>query len=742
MKYNIEELREIVDLAKRRRYSDLEERWLELAEDPPDEIRFYDSMARALLKNEARDRLTELAPLMAGALVEKNRPAEAVALARTVWRYAPDLAALGEPTVEALRRLHGDRPNFQSFTVSAGLDRRSDLLRALARFEELLYCDEGEVFEHKTFGIGVVEEIDPDRKCVSIRFAAKAPKEFTFDGVREFLTKLQRSGFRGERVKNPETLKQRVFETGAEFARFVLQDYPDGLTQVDFKNLLLEDLMTREEWDRWWAANRSALRRDPYIDWGRGPRGLMRLRSEPKTYYEAMAEGFEEDDSSARRLASIAEAAKHIAEEAAPDGFADQLVSVLRSEFEGLGDDDVSAKLERVLLARAVGRALGEVALPAGFDERALLAQAENPAEVILAISHHDLQARALETIAASDRARANELAGRMLPHAPPRFAQWLLDWLVEHGDTSDAASALAQLLRSPDRNPDAFLWAARQFFAGKFAALSLEIEARDVIPELVRYIRDLQNRIDHRVANTPTLRGIQVKLKNLIAEHDFAILRHAILPLPVEDARALCKPFESHAAFPDAYLSSLRHAVHQARPDIEEGAQAAGADDIDDSVLYVTAESLRQRRRDLQHLRSIEIPKNSREIGEAASHGDLSENAEYEAARHRQVVLFRRAEELQTEIEKARPIDPNWVRTDCVWIGTRFEARNRQSGETETYTILGAWDSRPEDNVLSYLTPSAQQFLRKQVGQQVVIERPGTEPTEYEILRIESVLP
>jgi transcription elongation GreA/GreB family factor len=285
------------------------------------------------------------------------------------------------------------------------------------------------------------------------------------------------------------------------------------------------------------------------------------------------------------------------------------------------------------------------------------------------------------------------------------------------------------------------FLWAARQFFADKYAALALEIAPHEIIREMAEFIKDLQNQVDHGVPNAPTLRGTVVKLKNFLAEDHYEILRHAITPLPVADARAVCRLFESHAAFPDSYLASLRHAAQEVRPDIEETAETMGPLDLDEAVLYVSVESYQRRNAELQHLRTIEIPKNSREIGEAASHGDLSENAEYEAAHHRQRILFKRAEELQKEIERARVIERAWVRSDCVWVSTRFQARNLKTGEIETYSILGAWDGKPEENALSYLTPAASQFLRRKVGDKVTVQRPNDEPTTYEIVAIENAM-
>ncbi|MCX8036528.1 MAG: GreA/GreB family elongation factor, partial [Candidatus Sumerlaeia bacterium] len=664
----------------------------------------------------------------------------AVAVIRTAWRYAPDLGNLSETCIQALRALYGDRPHFTTFVKTARLDHRTDLFRALERFEEFLNCDVGEVFEHKTLGIGVVEEIEPDQRRVTIRFPNKAPKEFTFEGVREFLTKHPRGSFRAERARDAEGLRQRLMEQPAEFVRFVLKDFPEGLSQIDLRNLLLDGVLTREQWDSWWAANRRAIQRDPYIDWNRGARGLLRLRSEPKTYYEDVADQFRESDSPAARSALISEIAKHIKDEPPPEGFAEGLLRVLQTEFEALDAGNAAGRLLCIYVAQDLVRVFPALALPTAFDEKQCIAGCSDPVGMLAALGVFEYQCRAVETLAALDRARAVGICAQTIPVAGPRFAQWLLDRLIAEGEIDAVSRALDRLLRSPERYPEMFLWAARAFFDDKFAALTLDVTARDIVLEIADYVRDLQNQVDHGVANAPTLRGIVQKLKNFLAEDRYAVVRLAVTPLSVAEARAVCKAFDGHSAFPDHYVGALRHAVLEVHPDLDEAARAAAAD-LDESVLYVTRESLARRQHELQHLRTVEIPKNSKEIGEAASLGDLSENAEYEAARHRQRILFKRAEELQKEIERARPMDPSWVLTDRIWPGTRFQVRNLQTGEIETYQIMGAWDSKPEENILSYLTPAAAQFLRKRVGEKITIQRPGAPSTQYEVLKIENAL-
>ena len=735
MAYTIGKLREIVELAKRKKYDELEERWLEMTEAPTNEMRFYDATIRALLKNEARPHLAELLNVMAGALTSQGRAAEALEIVRLAWRQAPDMAELRDAAAGALRALHGDRPNFQHFHRTAGLDERAGLDQALRRFERMLSCDVGEVFEHKSLGIGVVEAIEPERQRVTIRFPGKPPREFTFEGVEQFLVKHERGGFRAERLRNPDDLKRMALANGPDFVRHVLKDFPEGLSQLDLKAMLLEGVLTREEWDRWWAANRKLIRRDPYIDSGRGPRSPLRVRTAPKTYYEGVAEEFADADTGTRQ-ALIAEARKHIEEEAPPADFASRLLESLRAEIGALEAEDFAGRLERYFLARDLEQAFGAQA-PADYDPKTLLKQAADAGAVIRSLSTADMQIRAQETLAAADAERARTSAAKMAPAATPRFAQWLIDWLIAQGQTDAAAIAVEQILGAPRRNPEVFLSVTRQYIEGEYAALAVEIEPHTIVREMAEYMKENQNEIDHGVPHAPTLRGIQMRMRNLLADNHFELLKQAVAPLTVADARNLLKVFESHSAFPDTFLPSLRQTIVAFRPELEGQSEAERAADIDPTVLYVTPDSLRKRRADLQHIRSVEIPKNSREIGEAAAMGDLSENAEYEAARHRQRMLFTRAEEIQNELEHVRLISPNWVRTDQVWIGTRLIVRDVATGQVEHYAILGAWDSRPEEGVYSYLTPAAAAFLRKRVGERVTVQR-DNQPVEYEIVGIE----
>jgi transcription elongation GreA/GreB family factor len=120
-------------------------------------------------------------------------------------------------------------------------------------------------------------------------------------------------------------------------------------------------------------------------------------------------------------------------------------------------------------------------------------------------------------------------------------------------------------------------------------------------------------------------------------------------------------------------------------------------------------------------------IPANVKEISAARAHGDLRENFEYHAAKQMQVVLNTRKGELERDLERARPSDFSGADTSAINIGTRIVLEIPEKGDAE-YTLLGAWDADPENNVLSYLSVMGQALLGKAEGDAATVTDPDTE--------------
>ncbi|WP_304222758.1 transcription elongation factor GreA [Gracilinema caldarium] len=134
---------------------------------------------------------------------------------------------------------------------------------------------------------------------------------------------------------------------------------------------------------------------------------------------------------------------------------------------------------------------------------------------------------------------------------------------------------------------------------------------------------------------------------------------------------------------------------------------------------LIVTSSKYQEKQRQLQHIMEVEVPANSKEIGFALSLGDLRENAEYKAAKEKQEILNATVAKLKDEIERAQIFDPSTVNTNRVSFGTVVVLHNNAKGIDETYTILGPWESDPDNNIISYLSPFGGSILNRKVGEQ-----------------------
>jgi transcription elongation GreA/GreB family factor len=144
------------------------------------------------------------------------------------------------------------------------------------------------------------------------------------------------------------------------------------------------------------------------------------------------------------------------------------------------------------------------------------------------------------------------------------------------------------------------------------------------------------------------------------------------------------------------------------------------------EATLLVSWGSLERRKNEYRELVEKKIPANSKEIALARSYGDLSENHEYKAAKEMQKLLMRRKADLETELVRARGTDFTGARTDVAGVGTVVHATDLATGQPERFTLLGAWDSDPEKEVVSYLSPVAQALLGHKVGDEVEFEIHG----------------
>jgi transcription elongation factor GreA len=149
-----------------------------------------------------------------------------------------------------------------------------------------------------------------------------------------------------------------------------------------------------------------------------------------------------------------------------------------------------------------------------------------------------------------------------------------------------------------------------------------------------------------------------------------------------------------------------------------------------------ITKQGLEKLRQELQHILTVERPQNIKAIEEARSHGDLSENAEYHAAKERQGILEAKINDLQMAISRSDVIEINYESADTVVFGVTVELRNMVTDESVAYQLVGPYESDPDSGRISIVSPLGRALIGKEEGDEVTLKTPGG-VQEFEILEI-----
>lgn len=153
-------------------------------------------------------------------------------------------------------------------------------------------------------------------------------------------------------------------------------------------------------------------------------------------------------------------------------------------------------------------------------------------------------------------------------------------------------------------------------------------------------------------------------------------------------------------------------------------------------AIVYMTEEGYKKMMEEINYLESVKRPEISRQIAEARDKGDLSENAEYDAAKEAQGLLEMKISQLKDKVANARIIDDSKLNTHTIQILNRVKIRNTKNNMTMEYTIVTESEANLKEGKIASSTPIAQGLLGKKIGDIVEIKVPSGIMT-FEIVNI-----
>ncbi len=357
----------------------------------------------------------------------------------------------------------------------------------------------------------------------------------------------------------------------------------------------------------------------------------------------------------------------------------------------------------------------------------------EQGAELARALGEPRVLTCALEALRRREVDGWPELFAAALPHSPRPVCRMIAQRLATAGETSALAAGAAQVVSRPDAAGSAVAWLWRQCRAGQPTP---GLEGVHPLAALFKLLSTAASLVRDRGITSDERKEQVAELRSAIFVRDGATLREVVTEAPPEQLASLAGMVERNPVLTGQMRARIVHVLQEAEPSLFARHVPAWQEDC----IYTTEEGLERRRAELRRVVDVRLPQVVREIGEAASFGDVSDNAEYQSAIRERSRLADLAERMRQEIARARPITRQMAETEHVTVGSRVKVRNLETGEEQALRFLGPWDADPDAGIYAYNAPLGEQFMGRRPGEEVTFQAGPTE-RRWEILEVAPAL-
>ena len=668
---------EVALLVDQKRLDDLEDLWTRRMEAAPDDLPFFFGVAAAVKKKagaEGAEQAISWLGFLADYQAERQDLAARVEVLTEIVRMNPADAGARAALESALNDRFRGHPALGAVLAQNPLASAADPSDAARRIARWLGFAPGEVYYLAGRGAGRIAEMNPALDVIRLEVGgAKVP--LSLASAEKNLEPLPPGHFLREKVENPDALRELAAKEPAEAVRRLLESFGRPLTAGEVREHF-GGIVEEDRWSSFWT---SARRHPQLLVAGAARSALVSWSASAGEADETVRREFDGADV-AHKLELARKHGKRSRELAR--FFAESLAAEARRVAAG-NDPSLAWELSQAAARLAPGE-------PEAFPAESLLAVKDVP-DVLRRMRDHTARERALEVIRAGREDWAAIFAARFLEEEDQRVLATISDALAERPERRE--EVVRRVLRSPRIAPRAFVWIAERMDREGAVAESPPSALFHALLDALR--QDEFASIRARVKALFDPGGLAVSLVRRVATE--------------EEARELALALSRAGGLEEHRRGTVREALFMKYPSLR--APAA-------NFLYATPEAIEARRDELARLKQVELPANAEAMKAAKEHGDLSENFEYHAARQKHEYLSARIAALADQLSRTRALDPSRIDVSEVRVGTRVLLR---TADRETAaTILGPWDSRPEEGVYSYESEFAAALLGKRVGESV----------------------
>ncbi|MCL2380017.1 MAG: transcription elongation factor GreA [Treponema sp.] len=702
-------------------FSNVREIWDKLLAFCPEDIDFFLHVQKRVAKNFDELKAGTLLKEVYSACMKREDVNTAISVLKIILEYDNDDRQARKDITDCYRKKYAEHSQLESYIrVSSLAQGPRNVKEAVQDFEKHISFDKGNFVYHRTWGVGRIAKVQGDNIVIDftkqrahsmlIKMAVNALQTLTKDHIWVLKATWKR-----------EKLHDKVKKEPSWALKTVIKSFGNSCDIKRIKTELVPGALSPSEWTTWSSKAREILKTDPSFGLSPENADIFTVRERPISIEEKLYNEFK--------------AAKHFFDRAQTlRNYAAQKNAELDSEYFNEMFAYISGYLKSY-------HQVNEQIVASYLLVKDLVAQYPhlgggikiNFMEIFDGIDDvTDLFLHLKDTKLKEEFLKHIQL---FVPGWPDIYIKLFLRFplnsivqsLLKEGHEGKLSLLAANCFEHYRDYREAAVWLFRNcsdepWF--KKAAIPYEKQLLTLIHVLDISYRELDNRRD--IAENRKLN----KQAYTILFKEGAISNY-VDTADEETIKRICTFINGIKDLDPADKMNLKNKVLKKYPDFK----FFGVEEkkVTTMGLIVTLAKLEEKKKELAHITSVDIPANSKEIEAARLHGDLSENAEYKAAKEKQTELNITATKLSEDIERAQLFDPSLVTTSKVSFGTRVTLLDKTSKERKEYTILGPWESDPDNGVISYRARLGRAILNKKVGDEV--EYSVKEDTEEKVL-------
>jgi transcription elongation factor GreA len=606
-----------------------------------------------------------------------------------------------------------------SEAVSALIAKTPSLKAAKPKLEAM---EPGNYVVHRSWGFGRIKSYDDASQRLLIDFKGKKAHPMDPAFCLTTMDVLPANHLLVRKETEPKKIAELVADNPAQLVVEALQSYPNNAATVIEMEITLAQVVGEEKFKKWWSVAKKAVAKDPRISVPEKKTECYVLRETPVSAEDEILEQFNTTRSARRRIALAEEL---IGATAKKDIKAD-LSSVLKGVADAVKDSnqlDAAERLYGAAVRDDLAKYIGADASTYEPSQASLIADVRDLPTIAEKIPVH-FQSRFLELIKETHPIECRDILFNLLKTSQGKFTTECINFLVENGHSDELAATLQRWQTEQNLRAPVLLWIVKNRHSKKFAKLLNDL----ITPRLLSSIFFA---IDYEALQAASAR--RIPLGDILSE-DTDLISDLLSTADPETARDLANTLMLNQGFEELTKKSLLARFIKIFPKIQS-LVAADAESKEEQLL-VSKASFERKSEEYEIIKNKKIPENSKAIAAAREHGDLKENSEYKMAKQDQQVLVAQKTNLEKELGRARVTDFKDASTSQVSVGTIVEIKGAATGKTTRYTILGAWDGDPDNNVISYKTALGSALLGKKQGDTVKVKT-GNSEEDYTIVSI-----